>query len=109
MASVATPPACHAPTAMSRTTASGPPWPPISLLRLIGGSPLTLAPDLLGRLVLAQPDVNRMPEEVVSGPGQIGDLGDKLRLDPMDTQKDERRSEARFLGRQDLQRRRLAG
>ena len=108
MASAATPPACHAPTAMSCTTASGPLWLPISLLRLIGirgQSTNTRA----GSPRFPQPGVNRMPQEVVGGPGQIGDLGDKLRLDPMDTRKDERRSEARFLVRQDLQRRCLAG
>jgi hypothetical protein len=40
---------------------------------------------LIGRLVLAKPDVNRVSQEVVGRPGQIGDLGDKLQLDPMNT------------------------
>jgi hypothetical protein len=108
MASAATPPACHAPTAMSCTTASGLLWLPISLLRLIGirGQSTNAR---AGSPRFPQPGVNRMPQEVVGGPGQIGDLGDKLRLDPMDTRKDERRSEARFLVRQDLQRRCLCG
>ena len=43
-----------------------------------------LPPNIIGRLVLAQADVNRVSQEVVGRPGQIGDLGDKLRLDPMD-------------------------
>jgi hypothetical protein len=45
--------------------------------------PESLAPHLIGRLVLAQSDVNRVPQKVVGGPGQIGDLGDELWLDPM--------------------------
>ena len=68
-----------------------------------------LAPHLLRRLVLAQPDVNRVPQEVVGRPSQIGDLRDKLRLDPVHAGKNERRSEARLARRQDAQRRLLAG
>jgi hypothetical protein len=34
--------------------------------------------DIHRRLVFSQPDVNRAPQEVVSRPGQIGDLDDKL-------------------------------
>ena len=73
MASAATPPACHAPTAMSRTTASRPPWPPISLLRLIGirGQSTNARAGSPRPAVFPQPDVNRMPQEVVGGPGQI--------------------------------------
>ena len=37
---------------------------------------------LIGRLVLAKPDVSRVSQEVVGRPGQIGDLGDKLQQDP---------------------------
>ena len=48
-------------------------------------------PHLVGRLVLAEADVNRVPQQVVSRPGQVGDLGDKLRLDPMHPRKNERR------------------
>ena len=44
---------------------------------------LLLAPHLLSGLVLPQPDINRLPQQIVGGPGQIGDLGDKLRLDPI--------------------------
>jgi hypothetical protein len=50
-------------------------------LRLFERPSLKLPPHLLGRLVLAQSDVNRVTQEVVCSPGQIGDLGDKLRLD----------------------------
>ena len=39
-------------------------------------------PDLRRRLVLPQPDVNRVSQQVVGRPGQIGYLGHKLRLDP---------------------------
>ena len=51
-------------------------------------------PHLVCRLVLAQADVDRVAQKVVSRPGQIGDLCDKLRLDPMHARKNERRSEA---------------
>jgi hypothetical protein len=47
----------------------------------------SFAPHLLGRLVFPQLDVNGVSQKVVSCPGQIGDLGDKLRLDPMHTRK----------------------
>jgi len=40
-------------------------------------------PDLRRWLVRAEADVNRVTQEVVGRPGQIGDLGDELRLDPM--------------------------
>jgi hypothetical protein len=39
---------------------------------------------LVRRLVLAETDVNRVPQEIVDGPGQVGDLRDEPRLDPMD-------------------------
>jgi hypothetical protein len=55
---------------------------------------LTLTPHLIGRLILPQPHIDRVPQEVVGGPGQIGDLSDQLRLDPMDSRKDERGAEA---------------
>jgi hypothetical protein len=51
--------------------------------------------DICRRLVLAKPDINRMSQEVVRRPGQIGDLGDELRLDPMDAGEHERRAEPR--------------
>jgi hypothetical protein len=38
---------------------------------------------LIGRLVLAEADVNGVTQEAIGGPSQIGDLGDKLWLDPM--------------------------
>jgi hypothetical protein len=47
------------------------------------------------RRVLAEADVNRVTQETVGRPGQIGDLRDKLRLDPVDAGKNERRSEVR--------------
>jgi hypothetical protein len=42
----------------------------------------SLSPHLVGRLVLAQADVNRVPQEVVGRPGQIRDLGNQPWLDP---------------------------
>jgi hypothetical protein len=42
---------------------------------------MLVAPDIRRRLVLAQPDVNRMSQEVVGRPGQVCDLGNKLWLD----------------------------
>ena len=65
------------------------------VLRRPDPSPFLLAPHLLGRFVLAQPDIDRLPQQVVGGPGQIGDLGHQLRLDPMDAGQNERRPEAR--------------
>jgi hypothetical protein len=48
-----------------------------------GRRPLSLTPNLLRRLVLPEANVNRVPQEVVGRPGQIGDLDDKLGLDPV--------------------------
>ena len=45
--------------------------------------------------VLAKSDVNRVSQQVVGRPGQIGDLGDKLRLDPMHAREHKRRAKAR--------------
>jgi hypothetical protein len=42
----------------------------------------SLTPHLVGRLVPAEPDIDRVSQEVVGRPGQIGDLRDELRLDP---------------------------
>jgi hypothetical protein len=42
------------------------------------------APHLIGWFVFPQPHINRLPEQNVGGPGQVGDLGYELRLDPMD-------------------------
>jgi hypothetical protein len=64
-----------------------------------------LPPNLSRKLILAKADVNRVPQEVVSRPSQIGDLRDKLRLDPMHAGKNERRAEAGLARRQDGQRR----
>jgi hypothetical protein len=66
---------------------------------------LALASHLIGWLVLPQPDVNRVPQEVVSRPGQIGDLSDELRLNPMHARKNERGAKAGLRRRQDGQRR----
>ena len=66
----------------------------LSLVRFRLLSPCDFSPHLLCPLVLAQPDVDRVTQKVVRRPGQIGDLGDKLWLDPMDARKNERRSEA---------------
>ena len=46
---------------------------------------LFAAPDVLRRLVLAKPDIDRVPKEVVGRPGHIGDLGHELWLDLIDT------------------------
>jgi hypothetical protein len=48
--------------------------------------------DVRRRFVLAEADVNRVPQEAV-GPGGVGDLDDKLRLDPVHTRKNQRRTE----------------
>ena len=69
---------------------------------------LGFPPNLRRRLVLSEPDVDRVTQEAVRSPGEIGDLGDKLRLDPMDAGQDERRAEARAARRWDAQRRCLA-
>jgi hypothetical protein len=53
-------------------------------VRFCLSSPHNLSPHLTGRLVLPQPDVNRVPQQIVGRPGQKGDLSDKLRFDPMD-------------------------
>jgi hypothetical protein len=37
--------------------------------------------------------LNRMPQEIVGRPGEIGDLRDKLWLNPVDARKNERRAE----------------
>ena len=47
-------------------------------------SPGSFPLHLVCRLVRAEVDVNRVPQEIVDGPGQIGDLRDEPRLDPMD-------------------------
>jgi hypothetical protein len=60
-------------------------------------SPLSreFPPALCGRLVGPEPPINRLPQEPVLGPGQIGALRYELRLDPkMHARKNERRSEA---------------
>jgi hypothetical protein len=90
---------------------------------LFGSAPVFRPPNLLGnkyeirtkarhfpshlrrRLVRSEPDVNRLPQETVGGPSQIGDLGDELRLDPMHLGKNERRSEARLARRRSAERR----
>jgi hypothetical protein len=48
-----------------------------------------------------------VPQKIVGRPGQVGDLGNELRLDPMQAGKNERRAEARFASRQDVEERRL--
>jgi hypothetical protein len=42
---------------------------------------------LVGRLVFPQPNVDRVAKQPVRRPGQIGDLGDMLWLDPTDAGK----------------------
>ena len=47
-------------------------------------SPLTFAAHLFGRLVFPEPDIDRLWQQVVGGPGQIGNFGNKFWLDPVD-------------------------
>jgi hypothetical protein len=70
---------------------------------------LSLPPYLIGRLVLAETDVNRVAQEVVGRPCQKGDLGDKFRLDPMNARQHKRRAETSPAWRQHVKGRRLAG
>jgi hypothetical protein len=55
-------------------------------------------PNVRRAFVLAKPNIDRVPQEAIGRPGQIGDLGDKLRLDPVHPRKNERRAEARAAG-----------
>jgi hypothetical protein len=52
-------------------------------------------PNVHRLLVLSEPNENGVAKQSVSRPSQIRDLGDKLRLDPVDAGKNERRAEAR--------------
>jgi hypothetical protein len=56
---------------------------------------LIFTPYLIGRLVLPQPDVNRVTKQIFDCPGQIGDLRDQLGLDPVDSRQNKRGAEAR--------------
>jgi hypothetical protein len=56
-------------------------------------SPYDFSTHLIGRLVFPQPDVNRVAQQIVGRPGQIGNLGDELRFDPMDAGQNKRRAE----------------
>jgi hypothetical protein len=51
-------------------------WP---LMQGLG--PLSL--DLARRFVLPHPDEDGMPKRAIVGPGEIGDLGDKIGSNPM--------------------------
>jgi Ethanolamine ammonia-lyase light chain (EutC) len=51
--------------------------------------------DLVGRLVIAEAGVNRVTQEPVGHPCQIGDFDYKLRLNPMNAGENEGRAEAR--------------
>ena len=57
---------------------------PVELTRIPVGRPSPVCPP--------EADVNRVPQEAV-GPGPVGDLGDKLWLDPVHTRKNQRRTE----------------
>ena len=77
---------------------------------VIGGQrSYSFSPHLNGRLVVAQSDVNRVTQEAIGGPGQIGDLANQLRLDPMHARKNKRRAEGCLSRRRHAQRRCLAG
>ena len=52
-----------------------------------------LAADLGGRLVFAQPLVDDLAQQVVVGPGQVFDFGDKIGPHPMHAAQNERRAE----------------
>lgn len=52
------------------------------------------APDVARRLVLAQPLIDDLPQQVLFGLGQKLDLGDDLGSHPMHAAKDQGRSEA---------------
>ena len=71
--------------------------------------PLSLSrdfpPNLRCGLVGSEPDINRVSQEPVAGPGQISDFGDELRLNPMHAGKNERRSEAGLAWRRRAERR----
>ena len=56
------------------------------------------------RLVRSEPNIDRLSQELVGGPGEIGDLGDEPRLDPMDLRKNERRAKAGLARRRRAQR-----
>jgi hypothetical protein len=53
-----------------------------------------LPPELFCRFVGSKSRQNRVTQQPVAGPTQIGDFGDELRLDPMRACKDNRPSEA---------------
>jgi hypothetical protein len=59
----------------------------------------SLSSNMLRGLVFPQPDIDRVPQELVGRPGQVGDLRNKLRLDPMNARKNDRRAEARAAAR----------
>jgi hypothetical protein len=65
---------------------------------------LDFPPHLPRRLVFAKSDVNCVTQKAVGSPGQIGDLNDELRRDPMNAGKNERRSKAGGARRWDAQR-----
>jgi DNA phosphorothioation-associated putative methyltransferase len=67
------------------------------------------APNLSRRLVGAESHINRVSQEPGGGPGQIGNLDDKLRLRPMHARKNERRPEAGFARRHHAERRARSG
>ena len=51
--------------------------------------PRDFPPNLIGRFIFSQPDVNRVTQEAVRSPGQIGDLSHKRRLDPVHPRENE--------------------
>jgi hypothetical protein len=65
-------------------------------------------PNVHRTLVLPQPDINCVPQEVVGRPGQIGGLGDKVWLDSMNARQSKRRPKARAARRPHTQGRCLA-
>jgi hypothetical protein len=67
------------------------------------------SPDIGRRLVLAETDIKPCVAVGCQPSRSIGDFGDKLRLDPVNAGKNERRAEARAARRWDAQRRRRAG
>src|SRR5271166_3805056 len=68
------------------------------------GSSRALASDFAGRLVVPEANEDGVAKQAVLSPGQIGDLGDQLRADPMHLREDEPAAEAGFARRRNVER-----
>ena len=65
---------------------------------------MRLAADLGGLLVFAQPLVDDLAQQVVVGPGQVFDFGDKIGPHPMHAAQNERRAEPAVARRRHVER-----